>query len=735
MFCPNCGTQIPEDSKFCPECGQKFVLSSAMNPQERPAQPTVPTQPNVSVQPTVPTQPNVSVQPIVPTQPNVSVPPMALIDDPPKPKKGHAGIIIVLIVLLLLGAGVGVYFITRNGDDEKPVSRKKQATPTATAAPSLSPTPTTDPALTTEALALSQLIDTIDATESKLRDMESQMQEITKAGSSNGILSFQQWSDVTKSTRTAVNDLKSSANSITGLSPILQSKRDLYYEQATSYVNGYCDLYQFIYDFLVFAEEYLDAQPLLKNYASVTDYYNALYSWSKTTREEFAKIKCPTSVASETALFNNSFALIDRVVQKEYQAVNNNDWLKHFSSGKLIDRFVKINDVWYQDLLSRLKDLKEFHQFNRDWANQIAGLFHEYAALPDNEKADFAFDKDDVTNKIQLKFDSLDTIYPSLYNTYNAFAIMRTGCLSGTRKIVIEAEIPGLSQKYRESFTLTNSFQTIYIKPAALQSDINLKTAFNSQITLSVYEQDGTTLITAKSFPVQVKSQNDFEWISDEYGVVTKDNILCFLTPESDSITRLKRQAIEEIAKVSPLESFVGYQEAVSNWNHYGLTYLQVAGLMRAMYESGVRYNMDTFSVSGSNQHISFPSEVLNNQSGLCIETSLTIASALQSAGMHCFLIFPPGHAQVAVEVWNKGQGQGEYFLIETTALSSASNNWEVMANYANLLLANKFDELPQSGPIVYLTGAQWQSLLSNNIEYLIDCDDALLLGMTPFRE
>ncbi|MGC8979736.1 DUF2116 family Zn-ribbon domain-containing protein [Caldisericum sp.] len=28
MFCPNCGRQIPDGSKFCPYCGEKLITES-----------------------------------------------------------------------------------------------------------------------------------------------------------------------------------------------------------------------------------------------------------------------------------------------------------------------------------------------------------------------------------------------------------------------------------------------------------------------------------------------------------------------------------------------------------------------------------------------------------------------------------------------------------------------------------------------------------------------------------
>jgi hypothetical protein len=80
-------------------------------------------------------------------------------------------------------------------------------------------------------------------------------------------------------------------------------------------------------------------------------------------------------------------------------------------------------------------------------------------------------------------------------------------------------------------------------------------------------------------------------------------------------------------------------------------------------------------------QRVKLPADTLNSKSGLCIETSLVMASALQSAGMHVMLIFPPGHAQVAVEAW---YGAGDYFLIETTVLPMEPNNdyWNYVVKY-----------------------------------------------------
>ena len=172
------------------------------------------------------------------------------------------------------------------------------------------------------------------------------------------------------------------------------------------------------------------------------------------------------------------------------------------------------------------------------------------------------------------------------------------------------------------------------------------------------------------------------------------------------------------------MESFAGYQG--NQWDHRVITYLEAEGIMRALNVMGVRYNMDPFSLSNSNQHILFPSEVLETRSGLCIETSLVVASALQSAGMHAFLVFPEGHAQVAVETWS---GSGEYLLIETTALTSGNNSRQIFINGANSLINNQYPD----GPIEYLTDSEWHEYLENEVEYIVDCDDSTVLGLTAF--
>ena len=131
-------------------------------------------------------------------------------------------------------------------------------------------------------------------------------------------------------------------------------------------------------------------------------------------------------------------------------------------------------------------------------------------------------------------------------------------------------------------------------------------------------------------------------------------------------------------------------------------------------------------------QHILFPDQVLERKTGLCIETSLVIASALQSMGMHTCLVFPPGHAQVAVESW---EGSGNWFLIETTILPNENSDF---TDEANAIMTN-WDMQYDNQPIACLTKEEWAAYLTADQNdagddcYVLDCGDGALLGMTPF--
>lgn len=455
--------------------------------------------------------------------------------------------------------------------------------------------------------------------------------------------------------------------------------------------------------------------------------YDSMVSWLKTARTEYENFEYPSFVEGYWKEYEDILELNQTVIDKYVLAHNYNDNLRMASCMELYERCNTAEDKWFNDALDSSYNLLNLYCVSSySYSVKLCREIQAYSEMSGKEKEEYVF-ANNMTDEICYGTECVDTIYPSLYNTYDSFAIIYLAAYGNQKKIDVEVEIPGFTQKYRQSYTVTGEARQLFIKPPLLTGDIDLASAKSAQLNITLYDQDGTQ-ITTESHPITIKSKNDVEWYTSDFGIFTRDNILCFLTPESSSIAALKRNAIDEIYELSDgkVESLAGYQMVAPN--EYAVTYLQAAAIMKAMYDMGVRYNMDSFSVSGSSQHILLPEQVLEQRSGLCIETSLTVASALQSAGMHVFLVFPPGHAQVAVETWDRSF---EYFLIETTALEDKYINSSEFAEDVAALMNGEYDKFNGNAVITYYSSERWKEYIKDN--YVIDCDDSRILGMTPF--
>lgn len=708
MLCKKCGKTIDDNSKSCPYCGLKT---------EGPG----------DYEYTEPAENEETVNPGNTGRPEAEA------NGKKKGKKKKRIIPVAAAAVLVL------FFLSTCGGSPEPPDDAQTTAPAEAAEQPEEPEETED-SQTVSQEAVEELVGYIDQAEERISKAVSDVEAINKSeesGEEQNISSadrFRERAGILEVLLADLSGLKEQADAVSGVDAVLKNAVDEFFTMNQDAMNGHCEIMAFMGDYLDFCTKVIDTRPWPEDAASAYEYYYALDEWCQLAKEEYAAISsCPLCMEEEWKRYGEILDLNDSIVNKTALANNYDDGLRWQSVKNMSERYKISEELQYNVFTNCIKGEKTHVGRQQNISSQLSEEIHAYAEMGEEERSGYEFEYV-RTGKIFVgddAFEAVDTIYPSLYNTYETFLIIKTGCVSGTRKILVEAEIPGFTQKYSETITLDSAYREIRIKPPALTGELNLSSAKDAQLTVSISEMDGTLLV-AKKFDVTIKSKYDFDWISDEYGVVTKDNILCFLTPESSAVSEMKRLAIDEISHMTDgqMESFVGYQN--TGWNHYKGTYLQAAGIMRALNEMGVRYNMKTFSISNSNQHILLPDDVLEQRGGLCIETSLVVASALQSAGMHAFLVLPPGHAQVAVEVWNgRGEdtsGAGEYLLIETTALA---DNWES----AFIAGADALQDYkgPSSGPITYKNQESWEQYLSVEGTYLIDCDDSRVLGLTPF--
>ncbi len=313
--------------------------------------------------------------------------------------------------------------------------------------------------------------------------------------------------------------------------------------------------------------------------------------------------------------------------------------------------------------------------------------------------------------QVYCLYEAPDTIIPANYRSLDYIVFLSTWCDNGTTDVIVSVEIPEFTQKYVKKITLSRAETQIKIHPPLLEGAAkSLNSSKDAQINISVTDADTGKVELQESHPLKIYSRYDMQWAAED-GTPYYENVLAWVTPEAPEVKELLREAADSISYISDGDiTFIGGYQSVSGYDDENLAAYQAVAVMNALAESmEVKYVATPFSSSNNNfQRVATPSEVIDKRSGLCIETALTVASALQATGMHAALIILPTHAQVAVETW---YGTGDYYIIETTALDDAR--------------AGNFDYV-----LAYFTKDEWEQYIMENNATIIDCDLAQTLGI-----
>lgn len=317
-------------------------------------------------------------------------------------------------------------------------------------------------------------------------------------------------------------------------------------------------------------------------------------------------------------------------------------------------------------------------------------------------------------------YSTVEEIFPNLYPSMDSAINLLLYTDKGYTDVMVTAEIAGFTQKYEQKVTLTPEMTYLMIKPPVLTDMPDLSTTKDTQMTLRVENTITGEAIIQETKNIELHSAYDYKNYSDEFGIIQNDNILAWMTPETDGILQVRRNAVSWLEQSFGTE--YGMLRGISRRTALHPTKARTSRIIRwrryrgAISSMGVRYNMGPYSFSAS-QRVLMPDAVLENGSGICIETAVLMASVLESASMHAMIVFTPGHAQTAVETWS---GSGQYFLIETTmqpftatqdALQSLIQplSAEEWANY----LYNKEQEAQQSGGMVYVVDCDLAPVLN----------------------
>lgn len=332
--------------------------------------------------------------------------------------------------------------------------------------------------------------------------------------------------------------------------------------------------------------------------------------------------------------------------------------------------------------------------------------------------ADLLVDIGDDTSKEAVVtppvIDTPSIIYPALYRSIDYVAFFKGGTSDQDKEYLLTVEISDFTHKYEQQIKLSSQEFRLKVRPPLLEGVLaGLNTSKEAQIKITLLDLETQKYLIQDSRPVTLMSKYDIQWVAEDGSETYYENILAWVTPEAPEIKELLRYSIDTLSYWSDgyINEIVGYQN-IAGLTPEEITYYQTIAIFATMADTyGVRYNATpvTTSGNGAQQRVALPEDVLRDRSGLCIETTVTMASALQATGMHPLILILPGHSQVAIETWHNS---GEYFLIETTALTA--DNWDDI--------------------IIYLTPDQWMNYLEQQQVIAIDVELANTIGIKPMK-
>lgn len=448
---------------------------------------------------------------------------------------------------------------------------------------------------------------------------------------------------------------------------------------------------------------------------SLDQYYAAIINIFESYGNDLAGLEHPEYL---TASVDKVISMIDDYVivfRNYYDAIVNVDYLKaaatdymyYYAAAELNKASVQLTN----DLQLQVDKAEEL----------LAGRMQTYQEeldkycrrqLEEQVKPKYTYYEESKKPSITYTYE--DKIYPATYSILDSVIRLTASCDQAECEVIVKVEIPEFATTYEQKLDLGYQITQLNIKPV-IDVNANLDYQKTVQMKVTVTDADTNKVYVQDSKKITVMSKNDLELfdVGGEDGSCY--NLLAWMTPESDAVLELKRVAIEWLNNDTDgeMNKLVGYQGAETLIEAIENTAVQALSIQNAMSALGVRYNMSSYSSStgaDSLQRVMYPSEVLESKSGICVETALVVASALQSADFNVMLVIPPGHCMVAVEVW---PNSGEYIVIETTSLPTTSYD--------------------PSSYVAYVPKENWQANISEKGWTIVDCSLAREIGFVPY--
>ncbi len=175
------------------------------------------------------------------------------------------------------------------------------------------------------------------------------------------------------------------------------------------------------------------------------------------------------------------------------------------------------------------------------------------------------------------------------------------------------------------------------VSPLNLKLSHDFLAELNEKVSgwLKVEMLQGGEIVQSITEPISLLARN--EWC----GLVALPEILAaFVLPNDPAVMTILGRASDILKEATGRSGLNGYQDKSRKraWE-------QVAAIYKAISELGIRYINPPASFESTGQKVRFPSEIINQRFGTCLDLALLFAASYEQAGLRPFVFMHDGHA------------------------------------------------------------------------------------------
>lgn len=248
---------------------------------------------------------------------------------------------------------------------------------------------------------------------------------------------------------------------------------------------------------------------------------------------------------------------------------------------------------------------------------------------------------------VQAPAEVFSAYYPFDLSTHTALFTV-TYSSSSPLTLIISVGVVGFTQVETHTVTATNNAQSSGFTPALLDQAVRKSTSDVNTLLRVRVTDTRNTLYYSNDSPLLLHAHQLMQWVA-----ANRLKIAAWVTPDDPMVVGLVTRAANRLAgqpAPAPI-AMVGYNHA---------TPLAVRDQVNAIFDAlrldyHMRYSQESVPYNGPGdssvalENIKLPSEILWQQSGMCIELTVLLASAVESIGLHAEIVIIPGHAFLGV--------------------------------------------------------------------------------------